>query len=109
MPTPTPRKSTSAQLMQKRRANLNKARQNQNLLLTHMAVTKNMAANQALFIQSQRMFLNIVNKSIQNLKNVNSVNLPANQRQKLARSITNLSAQKNKAFRLVRTYNEKKK
>ncbi len=109
MPTPTPRKSTSAQLMQKRRANLNKARQNQNLLLTRMAVTKNMAANQALFIQSQRMFLNIVNKSIQNLKNVNSVNLPANQRQKLARSITNLSAQKNKAFRLVRAYNEKKK
>lgn len=112
MPSATPRKtsaSASAQLRQKRRANLNNAKQNQNLLLTRSAITRNMAANLALFIQSQRMFLSIVNKSIQNLKNVNSTNLPENERLKIATIITKLTEQKNKAFRLVRSYNQKKK
>ena len=102
-------KKRQANLKKQRQASLNNQRQRESLLSTHASVTRNMIANQARFIQMQRLFLNVVNQSIRNLKNVNSANLPANARQQLARSITGLSAQKNKAFRLVRAYNAKKK
>ena len=79
------------------------------MLLASVKSTRNMASNQKLFIKSQRTFLNIVNKSIQELKNVNSESLPTNVRQKIGRSITNLSVQKNKSSRLVQAYNAQKK
>ena len=103
------RTANISQVKAKRSANLKRQKERENMLLASVKSTRNMASNQKLFINSQRTFLNIVNKSIQELKNVNSESLPTNVRQKIGRSITNLSVQKNKSSRLVQAYNAQKK